>query len=199
VPYSLVFTDPPEDGKNPQRDVGENILFNDLPSDYKVYALYFPGEPPDSSLEDALRSLGNKTGKNLMIYFGSLSDPVLTQIMPRFGISAPPVIIVTAVADLASPHNDHSTTYARIDSKKLLGSPQRTVECVEKVFSLFLQGEVAKAISAAKWTQRAELASALGNVVGRALKALGNYIETHDIVISLAIGKLELKRSGGKQ
>jgi hypothetical protein len=198
VPYDLIFTDPPVDGQTTEKDVGENILFSDLPSDCKVYALYFPAEPPDSSLEAALRTFGNKTGKNLMMYFGSVSDPKLDQIMPRFGITAPPVIILTAVAELASPLNDYVTTYARIDSKRLLNSPKRTLDCVEKVFSLFLQGEVAKAISTAKWTQRAELASALGGVVGRALKAAGDYITTHDIVISLAVGKLELKRSGGK-
>lgn len=198
VSYDLVFADPPVDPGTVEKDMGENILFSDLPTDYKVYALYFPAEPPDSSLEDALRSFGHKTGKNLMMYFGSVSDPKLEQIMRRFDINRTPVIIVTAVAELASPHDDYSTTYARIDSKKLLSSPQRTLECVEKVFSLFLQGEVAKAISSAKWKQRAELASAISSTVGRALKAIGDYITTHDIVISLAIGKLELKRSGGK-
>lgn len=198
MPYDLVITDAPVQENTPERDVGENIVFSELPSDYRVYALYFPAEPPDRSLEDALRSFGSKTGKNMMIYFGSVGDPTMGQVLARFGINRYPVIVITAIADLASPQGDYVTSYARIDSKKLLSSPQRTLDCVERVFSLFIQGEVAKAISTAKWTQRAELSSALIGLFGRAFKGVVGFIAERDIVVSLAIGKLELKRSGGK-
>jgi hypothetical protein len=196
--YDLVFTDPSPSEKSVERDIGENVVFSDLPSDYRVYALYFPAEPPNGALENSLRDLGRKTAKNLMMYFGSQGDPNLDRILPRFEIKSYPVIVVTALADLASPVDDYVTTYARLDSKHLLNSPERAVQCVEILFSLFLQGEVAKAISQAKWTQRTELASSIARVFGSALKAIGGFIAERDIVISLAIGKLELKRSGGK-
>ena len=195
--YDLVLTDRPQAARNVDRDVGENILFADLPTDYKVYALYFSGEPPDSSLEDALRSFGKKTGKNLMMYMGSQGDPQLDRILARFEVKTYPVIIMTALADLASPVDDYVTTYARLDNLRLLSSPERTVQCVEKIFNLFLRGEVAQAISQAKKGQRAEILAAVLGLFGSAFKTIGGFISERDITLEWAVGKIELKRSGG--
>ena len=195
--YELVLADSPPSAGQARRDVGENILFSDLAEDYRVYALYFAAEPPDRALEEALRNFGGRTGKNLMIYYGSEADPLLDKIEDRFEISPHPVIVVTALPELASPLDDYVTTYARLDSKKLLKSPEHTVACLQEIYHLFLHGEVAKAISAAKWKERRELASAVAGVIGKAFKSIARFIAERDIVIGCALGKFELKRSGG--
>jgi hypothetical protein len=196
--YELVLTDPPPSAESAEKDFGENILFSDLSPDYRVYALYFAAEPPDRALEEALRNFGGRTGKNLMIYYGSEADPLLDKIEERFGIKPHPVIVVTALPELASPVDDYVTTYARLESKQLLKSPERTVACLQEIYHLFLHGDVAEAISSAKWKERAELASAVTGVIGKALKAVGGFLAERDFVIGCALGKLELKRSGGK-
>lgn len=172
-------------------------FFTDLPEDYKVFLLYYRAAMGDQDLEDKLVELGKNTGKNLFVNLGSAGDPSYAMIIKRFGIEQFPVIIMTAVPDLASPGNEYMTAYAKLDSKQLLSSPEKTVECAEKLFNLFIQGDVAKAISTAKWTQRAELARAVGNVLGDALKAVGGFIASRDISVSVLEGKFELKHSGG--
>ncbi len=172
-------------------------FFTDLPEDYKVFLLYYRAAMGDQDLEDKLVELGKNTGKNLFVNLGSARDPSYAMISKRFGLERFPVIIMTAVPDLASPGNEYLTAYAKLDSKQLLSSPERTVECAEKLFNLFIQGDVAKAISNAKWTQRGELARAVGNVLGDALKAVGGFIASRDISVSVLEGKFELKHSGG--
>src|SRR5262249_6055868 len=117
------------------RDIGENVLFYDLPLDYKVYAFYYPSAMGDPELEQRLRDLGRITGQNLLVNIGGLNDPQLGRIQTLFGIRNYPVIVVTALSDLASPANEYFTAYARLDSKHLLNSAVRTVECVEKLFN----------------------------------------------------------------
>jgi hypothetical protein len=178
------------------KGVGKRF-FTDLPKDYKVFLLYYRGAMGDKDLEDKLVELGTNTGKNLFVNLGSAKDPSYEMVQKRFGFKQFPVIIMTAVPDLASPGNEYLTAYAKLDSKQLLKSPEKTVECAEKLFNLFIQGDVAKAISSAKWTQRAELASAVGLVLGNALKAVGGFIASRDISVSVLEGKFELKHSGG--
>src|SRR5215813_5561786 len=151
--YRLVFEERPSEGN---KDVGENVFLANLPSDYKVYAFYYPGNSPDDSLEDKLRELGNSTGTNLFVNIGGRNDPEYGEIAKRFEIEAHPVIIVTAVDALASPQGEYMSAYARLDSPKLLASADRAVRCVEELFNLFIRNEVSKAISHAKWQQRAE-------------------------------------------
>jgi len=190
--YQLVFTSPSEDTKA----VGENVFFADLPTDYKVYAFYYPGALRDPGLEGRLRHLGEQAGKNLFVNIGALDDPQFKRVVSKFSITKYPVIAITAVASLASPTKDHVTTFARLDGKALLDSSEKTVECVQEVFNLFLQGKVADAIGKAKWTERKELLAALGHYFSDALKSLGKFISNHDISFSLTEGKLELKKSG---
>ena len=186
-------------GEGPKVGAAKGVgqcFFTDLPDDYKVFLLYYRAAMGDTDLEDKLVELGKNTGKNLFVNLGSAEDPSYALICKRFGIKQFPVIIMTAVPDLASPGNACLTAYAKLDSKYLLSSPAKTVECAEKLFNLFMQGEVAKAISSAKWTQRAELAGAVGHVLGNALKAVGGFIASRDISVSVLEGKIELKHSG---
>ena len=196
--FRLVLTQPPANDRKDVRDkdVGDNIFLADLPSDYKVYALYYPGAMPDVALETKLRDLGNVTGKNLLVNIGKLNDPQYDRVVAYFGVTEYPVIVVTAIASLASPLEDYVTTYARLDSQHLLNSSDRTVECVQKLFNLFIQGEVAKAVSKAKWSQRKEVLLSLTHLFANALKSVAGFIADRDISVSVLEGKFELKRSG---
>jgi hypothetical protein len=206
MPFELVLTEEePESSGAAAGDVPKvgaakgvgKCFFTDLPDDYKVFLLYYRAAMGNKALEDKLVELGKNTGKNLFVNLGSAKDPSYGMISKRFGLNQFPVIIMTAVPDLASPANEYLTAYAKLDSKQLLSSPEKTVECAEKLFNLFIQGEVAKAISSAKSIQRAELARAVGHMLGNALKALGGFIASRDISVSVLEGKFELKHSGG--
>jgi len=190
--YHLVFTSPAESTKK----VGENVFFSNLTKDYKVYAFYYPGASRNPALESALRTLGEQAGNNLFVNIGRLDDPEFDRVTRKFEIKKYPVIIMTAIASLASPTGQDVTTYARLDGDSLFSSAAKTVECAQEIFNLFMQGKIADAISKAKWTQRKELILALAHHFTNAIKSIGEFIGNHDISFSLAEGKLELKKSG---
>ena len=104
---------------------------------------------------------------------------------------------MTAIDALASPAGEYLTAFARLDNKRLLDFPDRTIECVQELFNLFLQGNVSQAISRAKWKQRKELLNGLTNFFAGALKSLRDFIFERDISISVLTGKFELKKHGG--
>jgi hypothetical protein len=170
------------------------VFLTDLPVGVKVFALYYAGVMENEELEKQLRKLGDNTGRNLFINMGRLSDPNFDFIETRFKITKFPVIIMTANDDLASPDGEYLTTYARLDSKLLLSAPDRAMECVEKLFLLFLQKKVADAISSAKWTQRAELLQILNGFFKSALGVVKEFVFERDISFSFLEGKLELKK-----
>ena len=192
--YKLVFVERPTES---QKDFGENVYLDELPADYKVYAFYYAGTMSNEPLEEKLRELGDITGKNLFVNIGKLSDKRYDEIVARFGVKEYPVIIVTAVDSLATPAGEYLSAYVRLDSKHLLDSPDRTIECVRELFNLFLQGKVAEAVSHAKWEQRAAVVVRLGHFFTGALKGLRDFIAARDISVSILEGKFELKRRGG--
>lgn len=192
--YKLVFAERPAEGG---KDSGEHVFLDDLATDYKVYAFYYPEAMPDEPLEDMLRKLGDITGKNLFVNLGQLSDPKHDEIVERFAIRQYPVIIVTAIDALAAPAGEPMSAYVRLDSKHLLASPERTAECVQGVFNLFIQGKVSEAIAQAQWDQRVAVIARLGRVFAGALTGLRDFIAARDISVSVLDGKFELKRSGG--
>jgi len=178
------------------KDIGENVFFGDLDLDYKVYAFYYPGAMPNEVLEKGLRNLGEQTGKNLFVNIGRLDDPEYSKIAKAFELRNLPAIVVTAVADLASADNEYLTAYARLDGKNLLKSADKTIQCLQKLFDLFIRGEVSGAIRQAKWRQRVELLAVVGKTFTEGLKSLGSFVADRDISFSLVEGKFELKRSG---
>jgi hypothetical protein len=192
--YCLVFSDP-QPADSVARDFGENVLFANLSAEYRVYVFYYPGEMADPALEQALRGLGESAGKNLFINIGRLSDPQLDKIAKRFRIDHYPVIIVTADASLASAEDEAVTAYARLDDKRLLKAPERTVECVRELFNLFLQGKVAEAVARAKGRQRIEMARAVGDFALAALKPVTTFISNLEVSFSLADGTISIKSS----
>ena len=194
--YELVLTEKePEGAGRPPKGISTSF-YTDLPQDYEVFLLYFRESMPDKALEKALVALGKNMGKNLLVNLNSAADTSYKMIVERFGIEKFPVIIMTAVGDLAAVSDGSVTTFAKLDSEALLSSPEKTVECAEQLFNLFMQGKVKEAISTAKWTQRTELLKSLGSVVGDGLKAVGKFISTYSISFSAIEGKFELKRSG---
>ena len=191
--YQLVFTELPKPGG---MDVGENVFFSELSSEYKVYLFYYAGAMSDDAMENKLRDLGNSTGKNLLVNIGHLNDPQFDKIANLFAIKKFPVIVITALSGLAAPADDYLSAYARLDSEHLLDSPEKTVKCIQELFNLFIQGKVAEALSRAKGRQRAETLKHLAGFIVDALKSVKDFIAQRDIVVSLAEGKFELKRSG---
>jgi len=193
--YQLILAEKPAEGKI-DKDVGENVFFADLPAEYKVYAFYYGGAMANETLVDRLRTLGELAGKNLFVNLGHLNDPKYDEIQKRFEIQKFPVIIVTAIDALASPAGEYLTAFVRLEGK-LLDSPDRTIECVQELFNLFLQGKVSEAMCHAKWQQRKELLNGLTSFFAGALKSLKEFVFERDISISILTGKFELKKHGG--
>ncbi len=180
------------------KDIGENVFFNNLDSDYRVFLFYYAGVLPNEELEDKLRDLGEITGKNLFVNIGKLNDPNFGLMVSRFGITQYPVIIMTAVDELASiKEGDFPSAFVRIDSKNLIDSAELTVKSVERIFSLFLTGQIAQAIEKSRQDNRNALITRIRGLVADALKQVAKYLSDKDISISLFEGKFEIKKSGG--
>ncbi len=178
------------------RDIGENVFFENLPSDYEIYVLYYPSAIPNEDLENKLRDLGNITGKNLFVNIGKLNDPNYKKIVSKFKIKELPVIIITAIDKLASPPTEFVTTFIRIEDEKLLSSPDKVVQCLERLFNLFIEGKISEAIQQFEKDKRYEFISRLRNVLADALKGLWKFMEDIEISISITEGKFELRHIG---
>jgi hypothetical protein len=153
------------------RDVGEAILFGNLPMDYEVYALYYPGAMPNDELERQLRNLGNITGKNLFVNLGKLNDPNYKRIVSLFEIEDLPVIIVTANKKWAS-HRRFGAVYVRMDSKRLLNSSSQAIECLQSLMNLFIVGKISEAVSRYRDEERPALTAHLKDTIIEALKGV---------------------------
>jgi len=192
--FQLVLTERPIEGS---KIVGENVFLENLPRDCKVYLFYYPGAVLDEDLENRLRELGKITNRNLFVNIGRLNDPKYETIARIFDITNLPVIVMTANDTLASPPDEFLTVYARLDSKKLLESPERTIECVHQIFNLFIQGKVSKAIVQPGRTRRDEMMSRLAGLLINTLKSVGRYLNERGIMFSFAGVKFELKQHRG--
>jgi hypothetical protein len=173
------------------RDVGENIFFDDLDLLYEVYLFYYPGTMPDPVLEGLLRNLGKDAGRNLFVNIGRINDPKYKQIVKIFEIRTRPVVIMTANETLSSIADDNSksiTAYARIDSKKLFASPEKTAEVVDELHNLFISGRVAEALSAAKGAQRESALLHLKNEVLRSIRGVVGSLDEIEIGFSYLDG-----------
>lgn len=176
------------------KDVGENVFFSNLPSNYKVYLLYYPSARSNEDLTDVLRNLGDMTGENLFVNIAKLNDPNYNKIVNIFKISAFPTIIITANNKLASSPMEDSTAYVKIDNKKLLDSPDITIECIEKIFNLFIQGEITKAINKQRGSENIFW---IKELINNTLGGLKGFLSQWDISFSFIVGKLEIKPVGG--
>ena len=116
ISYKLVLSGMPEF----KEGVDEDVYLDDIPSDYKVYLLYYPGPLLNEDLENKLRTLGEITGRNLFVYIGRLDDPKYSKIASTFKIMKLPVIIITGVEGFASVKsgNYYSTAFVKLDNKR---------------------------------------------------------------------------------
>ncbi len=190
--YQLVLTEPSQQNI---KEVGENVLFDNLPSDCKVYTLYYPGSTLDDELENKLRLLGSIAGKNLFVNIGRLNDPNFDLIVHRFDIRLLPVIVVTGIHALASNTNKSLTAFVRIDSKGVFKSPELVVESVQTLFNLFIQGKISEAIKQAEQTRRDAVIMSLKAAIFNSLKGMKNYLSDKDVSISTGPFSLNIKRS----
>ena len=192
--FQLVLT---EASAENHKDIGENVFFDNLDTDYKVYLFYYPGTMADRALESRLRELGDITGKNLFVNIGRLNDKRHDQIVQRFDVKKYPVIIVAAEATLASSTDEYVSAFVRLDSEHLLASPERAVDLVQKIFTLFVQGKVSEGVRHAKWSQRRDAVGSLMHIFTDALKSVMGFVADRDISVSIFEGKFELKKSEG--
>ena len=193
VKYALSLTK--DEGTSITKDIGENVFLSELSDEYQVFAFYYPPPMPDEDLEAGLRTLGDLTGENLFVNIGKLNDPSFAKIVKAFDIHDYPVVVVTATSDLAGAHEDDVNVYVRIDDKHLLSDPARTVELVQEIYTLFLRGEIADAISKVKSKQRTELIRAVANRIGSGLRHLAGFLADRDFKVSLVEGSFEVTKS----
>jgi hypothetical protein len=178
------------------KNIGENVFIDNMSDDYKVYLFYYPGAMPNGELESKLRTLGHVTGKNLFVNIGRLNDPKYYKIKNRFGIIDLPVIILTAIEGLATIKTDtyYSTAFVRIDDKNILKSVDLTIKSIERLFNLFIGGEVSAAIKQHEQDGREATHTRIKDIIINALKQTGEFLTERDITVSLIEGKFELKR-----
>jgi len=189
--YRLILSEQTGEVK---KDVGENVFLDDLPGNYKVYLFYYPGAMGSQELEDDLRRLGKIAGQNLFVNIGMLDDPNYNMIASHFEIKRLPCIVMTAVDELASPPSSFLSAYVRVDSERLIGTPDKLIETLQKIFNLFMSGNVADAFKEVKKDDRKVLIASFTKVVTDGLAGLWNFIKETDISFSVADGKFELKR-----
>jgi hypothetical protein len=188
MPYRLILSEPNENGT---KAVGENVFLDNLSRDFKVFLLYYSGAVPDEELEARLRSLGNATGDNLFVNIGRLSDPNYQSIQKKFGIKPLPALVMTGIEELASARSEAATAYVRLDNKALLRSPDATIECLQKLFNLYVGGNLAEAMREGK---RDQFLARLKQIVLAPLKGIRNFVAERDISVSVIDGTLTLQR-----
>lgn len=186
--YSLVLAEEPSGA----RDVGENVFLADLSDEYQVFAFYYPSAMRDEQLEAALRSLGELTGKNLFVNMGKLNDPSYGKIVKRFEIRTLPAVVVTATSDLAGDPDANANAFIRLDDDRLLSDPDRTLRLLQEIYSLFVSGDVARAMSRVSWVERTEGIRALAKRIADGLRHLANFVAERDIKVSIVEGSFEL-------
>ena len=171
----------------------ENVFIDNLPYDYKVYLFYYPGAIVNEDLERSLRRLGEMTDKNLYINIGRLNDPQLKEIIKKFAIKDFPVIILTAVDNLASPTGELLTAFIKIEDKNLLKSANESIDLIQRLFVLFMEGKINEAMNEIKNRERSVILMRIKSVIATALQETIKFFENHDIVVSVIEGKFELR------
>jgi hypothetical protein len=151
----------------------------------------------NEDLESNLRNFGDFTGNNLFVNIGRLNDPKYYKIRNRFGIRDLPVIVLTALEGLAAVKTDafYSTAFVRIDGKNILSSVDLTLKSVERLFNLFVDGNVSAAMIQGEQISREAIHASIKAIIHNAIKQIGEFLSERDITVSLIEGKFELKHS----
>ncbi len=187
--YQLTLSTPHASGTR-NRDVFENVVLTDIPRNYEVYLLCFPGTNMNEDLRQELEKFGSYGGEMLFVNFATRLDRNYGMIKDMFNITTWPTLIMTGTEKLASPPTDHCTAYLKMDNKELLNTPDQAIECVERLFHLFLEGEVAKAIQVQKSSAREAV---LKDILAHALNGVVGFLRQWEISVSFIEGRLSLK------
>jgi hypothetical protein len=180
----------------PEKAVGDNVYLRDLSDEPRVFALFYPSAMRAAALVDGLVALGELAGSNLFVNIGRLNDPDFAKITRAFELQRFPAIVVTAAADLAAAPDREVTAFVRLDEPRLLADPERCVQLVQELFTMFISGQVAEAMSKAKWAQRAEGVRAVYGSVLAALKRVVDFVSDHEIEVSVLGGSFRLTPRG---
>jgi hypothetical protein len=189
--YRLVFSERPDENLEIKRGAKQNVFFENLPSDCKVYIFYYPGSFLNKDLANNLKVLGQSAGKNLFVNIAiKIDDPSYGRVVKAFGIKSLPAVIVTALSSLALP-DDYSTEFIRIDDKKLLASTDQATDLIQKLFNLYISDGVSEAL---KESNRDIRNFRLKGYLESILKEVKGSIDGRDINFYTALGRLELKK-----
>jgi hypothetical protein len=197
--YELVLSGP---GVPQTKDFtsGEEVLIQDLSTNYPVYLFYFPEYVRNLDLENRLEQMGKGIGGNLMVHVGSLGDPLYEIMSRNFSIERVPVVILTAKPGLASSPEGFQTAYVKIDKRELIYSLDLIMQCIQELFHSFLTGNFSQAMKQARKYERRKLLTQLKkSIIGSVNRISGElwgYIKSSDIVIQTVAFKLEIKRTG---
>jgi hypothetical protein len=190
-----------------ERAVGRDVILDNLKYDYKVFLFYYSGASSYDELEKKLEDLGKRAGNNLFVNISDLADPKFDLIASKFQIRNTPVIVITGVEGIASlgsspprPSTEppttsetYSTAFVRIDNKDLLKSTDVAIESATKVFNLFLQGEIKKALVESKFDEKkVKRSKILGKIIS-ALNEIRNFMWQKDVEVEFAGFKLATK------
>lgn len=191
--YQLILSTPQESGTR-ERDIFENVVFKDIPHTYEVYLFCFPGTNLDENLREELIKYGTYGGEMLFVNFATKLDRNYGMIRDMFDINTLPTLIMTGIEKLASPPTDYCTAYVKMDNKELLASPKQAMECVDRVFHLFLAGEISKAIHV---QTRGAREAKLKDVLTHALTGIVGFLRQWEISVSFIEGRFSLKPVSG--
>jgi hypothetical protein len=196
--YDVVFVEkeePPAPGEK-LKEVGESVFLSKLPTNPKVFALFFPGSSDTDDLQKLLRALGEKAGDNLYVNMGALSDPDYQRAAKRFGLRPLPAIVVTAIGPLAAtPEGENA--YVRLDGRSLFAKPEELTSTVEELFNLFLAHKISQAVLVG-WTQQGKAALVdAGERIWSVIQPVITWLSKKDLALEFATVKIEVKESGG--
>ncbi len=191
--YQLTLSTAQESGTR-DKDVFENVVFKDIPRNYEVYLLCYPGANMNENLRQELEKYGTYGGEMLFVNFATKLDRNYGMIRDMFDINTFPTIIMTGVEKLASPPADYCTAYVKMDNKELLNSPELAMECVDRVFHLFLEGEVSKAMQV---QTRSAREARLKDIVTHTLTGVLGFLRQWEIDVSFIEGRFNLTPVSG--
>jgi hypothetical protein len=193
--YQIVFVEKPNQGRGPDRAVGDSVFLSNLPTNPKVFTFFYQGSTGAKEVEEGLRALGRKTGDNLFVNIASQADPDYDKAEKRFGLRRWPVVVVTAISPLAAtPEGDNA--FVRLDSKALFAKPEELVRTVEQLFNLFLGGEIGRAVTTG-WTQQGKAGLlAAADRIWSVVQPVIDWISKRDLAFEFAGAKIEVKEGG---
>jgi hypothetical protein len=190
--YSLVHSvnDPVSD-----RIIGENVYIENMPHDSDIFVFYYPStSAPYTDLEDKLRAYGEKSEKAVFVNMSKVGGDKYSKIIKRFEIEGLPVIVITGrdtIAGLQTEDNKDKTVFVRLDKKNLLKDGGRTMEVVEEIVNLFMEGKISEAFRQAKASQHVAVLVRVKEIVSRLLTSID------EITIGLIDGSFKVKFKGG--